>query len=1047
MFGFQIDFDQPWYLLLLLLAPVVWVFSYRSLAGLGPWRRLFALGLRTAVLVLMTLALAGVQLQQISNRVTVLYLLDQSESIPQATREAMLQYVVRDVQAHRRTGDLQNPAEDKAGVIIFGREATIELPPFADDIQTVGLLEGLFELRTDATNIESALKLAQASFPEDSAKRIVIVTDGNENVGDALASARTLTGNGVGIDVVPIRLGSQAEVAVEKISLPPDIRDGDTVDARVVIDNYTQPTKENPTGEVNGKLRITRRSGQREDLLGEQEVTLKPGKNVFNFQHKIDEPAAYTYRADFAPAEGGQDTQTQNNTSTAFVHVRGKGRILWIVDWEAPVEADGLPKEYVEIVSALRREHQLEIDVMPSDQLFTSLAELQAYDCVVLANVPRASGGDVDTTKEATNFTDDQIQMLVRNTEQFGAGLVMLGGPNSFGAGGWANTELEKAMPVDFQIKNSKVRAVGALAMMMHASEMADGNHWQKVIGKEALKVLGPSDYCGCIHWDDFGGREQWLWRDSSGRGLARIGDTQNQKRMLGRLERMVPGDMPQFEPAMQMTLKEMIANTASVKHCIIISDGDPSPPTNATLANFKKNGIKITTVAVGTHGPPGSTPLQNIATATGGKYYVVTNPKALPRIFQIEARRVARPLVFEDLANPWSPTIVDSGHEMLQNVSSQLPPITGFVLTTVKENPLVEVLIRSPKPPSAENSTILAAWQYGSGKSVAFTTDAGARWAQAWPASDDYTKFYSQMIRWAMRPVNESGKFTIATDVKDGKVRVVVTALDENDEFLNFLDMTGSGAGPDLKSLEIPIRQEAPGRYVGEFPAEKAGSYLMAISTGKGNAPLLAGVTVPYSSEFRDRETNTPLLTTLAKMQPKGGEPGTIIDGELRKGTVDQMVAAVDTFRRTLPKAISSQDVWPLFLLIAACLFLADVFVRRVQVHFYWVPAALGKLRNRILGRKQETVDDTRIERLRSRKAAIANQIDQRRATTRFEDQNVPSPDGPRNLDEVLDEAAAGQTPQRPASPSQSAVEEEQDSYTERLLAAKKRAMKDKNK
>jgi uncharacterized membrane protein len=1038
MLGFKIDFDQPWFLLLLLLVPLVWVFSYRSLSGLGPYRRVIALTLRTGVLVVMTLALAGVQLQQISDRVTVLYLLDQSESIPKLTREAMLQYVMRDVEEHRRRGDLQSAAEDKAGVIIFGREATIEMPPFADDIRSVGSLEGLFELRTDATNIESALKLAQASFPEDSAKRIVIVTDGNENLGDALTVARTLAQNGIGIDVVPIKLGSQSEVAVEKISLPPDIRRGQPIEARVVVQNYTQPTKENPDGKVSGKLRITRRWGQQEDLLGEQDVTLEPGKNVFNFQHEIEAPAGYTYRADFSPHESTQDTITQNNTSTAFTHVRGKGRVLLIEDWENPREFDFL-------IQALG-EMNIEVEVMPSDRLFNSLAELQAYDCIVLANVPRASGGGDATTQEATNFTDDQIQMLVRNTEQFGCGLVMIGGDRSFGAGGWANTELEKAMPVDFQIKNSKVRAVGALVMMMHASEMAQGNHWQKVIGQEAIKVLGPSDYCGTIHWDDFTGKENWLWRDSNGRGLARVGDTQNQKRMLGRLSRMTPGDMPQFDPAMQMTLKEMIPNTASVKHCIIISDGDPSPPNNTTLAGFKKAGIKITTVAVGTHGPAGSTPLQNIANATGGKYYVVTNPKALPRIFQIEARRVARPLVFEDPAG-MTPVITDRGHEMLQNVSNTPPPITGFVLTTVKENPLVEVLMRSPKPAAPENSTVLAGWQFGAGKTVAYTSDAGKRWTKDWTGWDDYSKFYSQMVRWAMRPVNEAGKFTVASDVKDGKVRVVVTALDKNDEFLNFLEMTAAGTGPDLKSIEVPIRQEAPGRYVGEFPADQAGSYLLAISPGKGNAPLLAGVTVPYSAEFRERDTNRPLLETLAKMQPKGGEAGVLIDGELKKESVSSMVSAVDTFRRTLPKAISSQDVWPLFLLISACLFLGDIFVRRVQVHFYWVPAALGRLRDRLIGRKQEEVPDTRIERLRSRKAAIANQIDERRAAARFEEQYSPTGETPRDLGEVLDEAAAGgREPQRPA-PTQTNAEAEQDTYTERLLAAKKRAMKDKNK
>src|SRR5688572_14074468 len=126
MFGLKIAFDQPWWLLLLLVAPVLWVFSFRTLSGLGPYRRVVALRFRTVVLTLLVMALAGVQLQKISERVTVIYLLDQSESIPKSVREAMLEYVMKDVSVHRRTGDLTHASEDKAGIIIFGREATIE---------------------------------------------------------------------------------------------------------------------------------------------------------------------------------------------------------------------------------------------------------------------------------------------------------------------------------------------------------------------------------------------------------------------------------------------------------------------------------------------------------------------------------------------------------------------------------------------------------------------------------------------------------------------------------------------------------------------------------------------------------------------------------------------------------------------------------------------------------------------------------------------------------------------------------------------------------
>jgi uncharacterized membrane protein len=1026
----RFTFENPWIpLLLIVLIPgLIWI-SRRSMAALGRFRGAFAMGYRARVLTLLVLALAGFQLQRVTDRMTVIYLLDQSESIPQATREAMLRYVMEDSRKHRRSGDLASASEDKAGVIVFGRDATIEYPPFESEIVAVGgKPESLFQLRTDATNISAALKLAQASFPEDTAKRIVIVTDGNENLGDAKTIASTLAENGVGIDVVPIRLGDGAEISVSKVALPPDIRQGQKFKASVVIENFGQT-------ETTGTLRVSVRYGNQEHPLTEDRVKLTPGKNVIQFDHEITQPAGYTFRADFIADNDKADVLVQNNTATAFTHVRGKGRVLLIVDPESRAE-------FAKLVDSLGKTN-LEVEIMPSDQLFTSLAELQAFDCVVLANVPRARGvATSDDVIDSSSFTDEQIQMLVRNTEQFGSGLVMIGGPESFGAGGWANTELEKAMPVDFQIKNAKVRAVGALAMMMHASEIAQGNYWQKVIGIEALKVLGPMDYCGVVHWDNFTGRENWLWRDKNGNGLVQVGG--QQKSMVAKMNRMQPGDMPDFEPAMMMTAKALAACNASVKHAIIISDGDPSPP-GASISVFKRNKIKISTVAVGAHGAIEDTRLRSIAEQTGGKFYRATNPRALPRIFQIEARRVARPLIKED-QNGITVGVTDATHEMLQNIESP-PPTKGFVLTEVKENPLVEVLMRaSVKDVGPQNSTILATWTYGAGKTAVVTTDAGARWATDWPTSwDSYDKFFSQVIRYVMRPVNEIGDFSIATDYKDGEVRVVVTALTKEGEHLNFLNLSAAGADPQMKSITFPMTQEAPGRYVGKFKADEAGSYLLAISPGKGQAPLLTGVTVPYSAEYRARETNAALLTTLASLKPKGGfETGKLAEVDLRPGTINQLTQLLDTFRRTLPKAISSTDVWPLFLLIAAGVFFADIFIRRVTVHFYWVVPAVVWAYNRLLRRPQEEARDEVMERLRSRKAAVASQLDERRAAARFEPQPEQEAAPQRELSEVLADAAAGggAAPPRPVQPPASAApQSEEETYTERLLAAKKRA------
>jgi uncharacterized membrane protein len=1012
---FDFGFDSPWYFLLLVPLPVLWVWSARSLAGLGTVRMLTAIALRTLVIVLIVLALAETQRLRQSEKITVIYLLDQSESIPAERRQAMVDFVRRNVLLHRDEG-----RGDNAGVIVFGREANIEVPPFDADI-TIDRIESLPGFRGDATNLAAAMSLSQATFPEDSARRIVVVSDGNQNLGDARVTARTLSDAGIGIDVLPVELAARAEVAVEKVALPSDIRKGQTIEARVIVNSQAKDGRVVP-----GKLRLSRVTMNREELLKESDVTLDPGKNVFRFAHEIEEPDAYTYRARFIPDDPADDLMVQNNEATAYTHVRGQGRILLIEDWEHRGDFDGL-------ATSLRKQN-LEVVLMNSSELFTSLADLQAYDCVVLANVPRSSGSDDE--RGVTNFSDEQISMLVRNTEQMGCGLVMIGGPDSFGAGGWTNTELEKAMPVDFQIKNSQVQAVGALVLMMHASEMADGNHWQKIVARKALEALGPMDYCGLIHWD-FGG-DQWLWAKNEG-GLVRV--TQRRNAMLAALSRMTPGDMPAFEPAMRMALAAFGRTNASVKHMIVISDGDPSPPSQAVLTGYQQGKVQVTTVAVGAHGFTGHQTLQNIAAATGGKYYVVNNPQALPKIYQREARRVARPLIYEPPGGVQTQVVAD--HEILKNIDpATLPPVRGYVMTTKKENPLVEQSIIAPKPtPDGLNSTILATWTYGLGRTAVFTSDAGTRWADQWKSWENYDKFFKQLVEWSMRPANDEGKFIVASDVQDGKVRVAVTALDKDDEFLNFLDMGAMVVGPDLEGFAVELDQVAPGRYEAVFDADKSGGYFVNVIPGPGKSPISTGVNVPYSEEFRQQETNREFLTTLASLKPAGGDPGVVIDGGLLPEQVVKMHEP-DTFRRGLPPAFSSRDIWPWLLVIAAAVFFADVFVRRVTLGFEWLTPVLAWVSVNLLRRERPEAPDERLERLRSRKRAIEREIDTKRAAQRFEPE--PETAGERELRDVIEQAGAGR-PVEPPRPLRDVTlqpgEAEGEDYTSRLLKAKRKA------
>jgi hypothetical protein len=440
-----------------------------------------------------------------------------------------------------------------------------------------------------------------------------------------------------------------------------------------------------------------------------------------------------------------------------------------------------------------------------------------------------------------------------------------------------------------------------------------------------------------------------------------------------------------------------------------------------------------VSTVAVATHGAAGSNVMNKLAVDTGGEYYQVNSGRGLPRIFQREARRVAQPLIYRNETG-FRP-LLKHIHEITAGIDEPLPEITGYVMTTLKDNSLVEVPLVSPQPKNEKNATILAVWPYGLGKAVAYTTDVGARWATSWTGWQNYDKLLSQMIRWSMRPVDEGGKFTVATDVVDDEVRVVVTALDKNDEFLNFRNVSATVVGPEpeLKTFALKLEQTAPGRYLGTFPATDSGSHLITINPGAGDPPVRTGVDIPYSDEFRNLAPNQSLLSQLAETEPRGGGPGELVQSPTGLDDIDQLLQ-MNHFRHDLPKATSRQEIWYYVVLISSCLFFFDVFLRRVQVSFVWVPRLVGRVRDALLGREPETDEPETIDRLRSRKAEVGTEIDKLRAGTRFE------PDTEARTDVgVLDEL--NKPSGSPEARTSLAPDQEEETYTERLLRAKKKA------
>ncbi len=772
--NWSIAFGNPWWLILIpiLVPPLVWI-SFRSLAGLGTVRRTLAILFRVVVITLIVLALAELQSVRRSDRLTTMFLIDASNSVPREAQKAALEYVT-DASKKRRRDDL-------SGVVVFGREPRVEVPPAPSELNLLGVESTIDNENTD---LGAALKLALATFPEDTARRIVMISDGNENRGNLLEQAATAKSLGVQVNVLPIDYHYDREVLVEKVSIPPDVKKGETVNINVVI-RASEPGR--------GTLQIFQKNDNyRAPAVGNEKpvpVNLQRGVNVFTLQQLITEPNFYTFSAEFIPDKDSGDRRAINNVAEGFTHARGKAQVLLI---------EGTRGEHAEFVKALR-EKEIEVKVLVApridgsggvggDPLPTDLAQLQPYDAVILGNVP----------KEA--FTESQHQLLAANCHDMGAGLVMLGGSDSFGAGGWMNTPVEKALPVDMQIKALKVQGIGAMALIMHASEIAEGNYWQKVVAKAAIHALSSYDYAGLLHWE---GQEAWLFT------LRPIGSGRNT--MLRLIDRMTPGDMPDFDPSLQMAMKGLNAiPDAMSKHIVVISDGDPTPPSNRVISQLAASKITVTSVLTAAHGNDAGalSVMRNLAVRTKGRFYNVTNPKALPRIYQKEARSISRPLIFEQ-QTPWQPKINYPLTEPVMRLTDSLPGITGLVLTSPKENELVEIPIVSPLP-TGQLNPVLAHWSYGLGRSLVFTSDAGRKWAKAWPDWQSYAAFWSQVIRWSMRPADR-GNLTLNVRREEGHIKVVVNALDKESQFLNFLQIQGNVVNPDLKSNVGPARTNRP--------------------------------------------------------------------------------------------------------------------------------------------------------------------------------------------------------------------------------------------
>ena len=1075
-----LQFVRPEWLVLLAFVPLIVLMSRRSLSGLGPTRKWTAIALRGLGVALLAAALAEPRLRRPTDNATVLFLVDRSYSIPQdldltGPESSTLDRRWERTRTFIETAVSKRPPthrDDQVGLILFGKRPRLALPPAQVDRMPIDERQA-GPINGEYTDISAAIKLALASFPQGTGKRIVLVSDGNENIGNAEEQANIAKNNGVQIDTIALAPGyrNESEVLVQAIEAPPFAAQGQRLPVRVLIRNAS------PDKIVDGRLDVVKASTGESAAIEIEDnpqlleagkppkVRLLPGLNVFRFRDRVDPQgdSSFTFRATFTPTEsrplaggvastGLPGDRVENNRVETAVVSRGQRRVL-LLDEPLP-GTNSSSHDY--LLQTLRFElnkkdgkaqGKLRVDRLPADKLPADKGELGVflsnYDAVILANVPYE------------RFTADQAEMIRTQVYDQGCGLVMIGGSDGFGAGGYQGTPIEAALPVDCEIKALKAAGKGGLVLIMHASEMADGNQWQKDIAKLAVQRLGPADMVGVMQfggvWGGVNANAGVVWHIP----FQTVGETDSttRNRLLAKIDSLVPGDMPDFDPFLVEAYNTLSdpKHALTVKHAILISDGDPgySGPGQAAVANMAKGGITCTTVGVATHGGAEKSKMKLIAEGTRdgdgkkGNFYDVTNPNQLPAIYIKESRRVSQSFISKVPFVPKFTGAAGSSEVLPPGLPNPLPQLHGFVRTTMKPNILAGMSLEGPSPYPDQQFPLLASWRYGLGKAVAFTSDARTQpdaetqyWDKEWVGSEMYRKFWEQLINWVMREP-ERGKLTMTTEYRDGRVRVVADVRDDKDRPVAGVTLRGAVTtpkqlGPGEKPPAVEFKPKGGGLYEAEFPADEAGSYFLNVQALEpekdakgaqllnpdGSAKLKtvdagrAGVTVPYSPEFADLESNTPLLKRLSEIT--GGTFHTEAAEDLAK-----MLATGDLFRDTPTSTRAILPFWFWLVFAAAVALLLDVALRRIAVETSEVRVLSRRVWSAVRHTSQAGDAGETLDRLARRKQAVGATLAQTRAGKRFDAAGATGDPAPAGADDYLGAAPASSGPTPAAKPS----------------------------
>ncbi len=839
---------------------LVVIFFLLLLEGFLAWRGAgfsFPLLFRLLPLLALGIALFNPRIFKPTDALDVILGVDFSRSVGQEGKEKALDVL----QAARR---MKNP-DTRTGLLFFGRQPAWEFFPHSE----LNLAEFSPEVSREETDIQTALQAALAQIGERRQGKILLISDGNENRGEAARVVPLLRSQDVPIWVLPVSLSrGRNEIYLRAFLLPNHVDSAEGFEVKGAIESLHG---------ARARVRLLRDGAVQKEAA----IALSAGTNWVSFQQSLRDRGSHIFEL---LIESSEDTLPENNRLQGVVEVKGPPRVLYLY-------SQGDSQRLMARVLGVQGYSVVE---SPAQEASLSLAEISAFDLLVLDNVP------------AYQLSQARMETIERYVRDLGGGLVVIGGAQSYGAGGYYKTPLERLLPVEMRPPSRlDLPHVALLFVLDKSGSMGAGPvgatklDLAKGAALAAADLLNPSDQVGILAFD-----AAWDWALP----FRQVGKGELISEKLSSLQSDGGTDLYK---AMIEAHRAFSAKEAAVKHLLVLSDGlTDQADFKSLVEKMLRARVTVSTVALGQDADVAL--MREIAKVGKGRAYVTVDPKTVPQIFTTETLLISRDLLVEKLVYP---KVTSPAGALKGFAAKKLPPLRGYVLTHPK--PSADLLMEAGKDP------LLVSWRYGLGKVSAFTSDLSGRWGKEWAGWEDFPQWASQLARSSMRKTTDN---RIRTEFKQegGEVRTVVDFLTKEGGFINHLRLKGNITTPDQAAHVSSFQQIAPGRYQTSFSASQRGIYFLTAydegEKGEPSAIVTAPFVAPYPSEYRELKPNMALLSRLA--EETGGEildPDKMDEGLRRLFTPDPN------------KGRSAQETWWSFSGLGLLLFLADLALRRL--------------------------------------------------------------------------------------------------------------------